>query len=59
MPERLNEDIAGRLEEVARLLAAQGADRFRAVSLFRDAHDDEHELQNQDDDDRHLEKLTA
>ena len=29
MPQRLNEDIAGRLEEIARLLDAQGANPFR------------------------------
>lgn len=37
MPERLNEDIAGRLEEVARLLAAQGANRFRVGAYERAA----------------------
>src|SRR5271167_2643427 len=38
MPERLNEDIAGRLEEVARLLAAQGANRFRVRAYERAAN---------------------
>ena len=38
MPERLNEDIAGRLEEVARLLAAQGANRFRVGAYERAAN---------------------
>ena len=37
MPERLNEDIAGRLEDVARLLAAQGANRFRVGAYERAA----------------------
>ena len=37
MPERLNEDIAGRFEEVARLLAAQGANRFRVGAYERAA----------------------
>ncbi len=37
MPERLNEDIAGRLEEVAGLLAAQGANRFRVRAYERAA----------------------
>ena len=37
MPERLNEDIAGRLEEVARLLAAQGANHFRVGAYERAA----------------------
>jgi len=36
MAEPLNEDIAGRLDEVAGLLAAQGADRFR-VRAYRHA----------------------
>jgi putative hydrolase len=38
MPERLNEDIAGRLDEVARLLAAQGANRFRVRAYERAAN---------------------
>lgn len=38
MPERLNQDIAGRLEEVARLLAAQGANRFRVRAYERAAN---------------------
>jgi hypothetical protein len=29
MPVALNEDVAGRLDEVARILAEQGANRFR------------------------------
>jgi hypothetical protein len=33
---RINEDVAGRLEELARLLEAQGADRFR-VRAYRQA----------------------
>ncbi len=33
----LNEDVAGRLEEVARLLAAQGANRFRVHAYERAA----------------------
>ena len=37
MPQRLNEDIAGRLDEVARLLAAQGANRFRVRAYERAA----------------------
>jgi hypothetical protein len=37
MPERLNEDIAGRLNEVAGLLAAQGANRFRVAAYERAA----------------------
>lgn len=37
MPEQLNDDIAGRLEEVARLLAAQGANRFRVRAYERAA----------------------
>jgi DNA polymerase (family X) len=37
MPERLNEDIAGRLEEVARPLAAQGANRFHVGAYERAA----------------------
>jgi Helix-hairpin-helix domain len=37
LPERLNEDIAGRLEEVAQLLAAQGASRFRVRAYQRAA----------------------
>jgi putative hydrolase len=37
MAERLNEDVAGRLEEVARLLAAQGAGRFRVRAYERAA----------------------
>jgi hypothetical protein len=38
MPECLNEDVAGRLEEVARLLAAQGANRFRVRAYERAAN---------------------
>jgi DNA polymerase (family 10) len=34
---RLNEDVAGRLEEIARLLAAQGANPFRARAYHRAA----------------------
>ena len=37
MAERLNEDVAGRLDEVARLLAAQGASRFRVGAYERAA----------------------
>lgn len=37
MSDRLNEDVAGRLEEVARLLAAQGANRFRVRAYERAA----------------------
>ena len=37
MLDRLNEDVAGRLEEVARLLAAQGANRFRVRAYERAA----------------------
>lgn len=37
MAERLNDDVAGRLEEVARLLAAQGANRFRVGAYERGA----------------------
>lgn len=37
MPERLNEDVAGRLDEIARLLAAQGANRFRVGAYERAA----------------------
>ena len=37
MPERLNEDIAGRLEEVAQLLGAQGASSFRVRAYQRAA----------------------
>ena len=37
LPERLNEDIAGRLEEVAQLLATQGASRFRVHAYQRAA----------------------
>jgi DNA polymerase/3'-5' exonuclease PolX len=37
LPERLNEDIAGRLEEVAQLLATQGASRFRVRAYQRAA----------------------
>ena len=37
MPERLNEDIAGRLDEISRLLAAQGADAFRVRAYARAA----------------------
>jgi DNA polymerase (family X) len=38
MRERFNEDIAGRLKEVARLLATQGANRFRVRAYERAAH---------------------
>lgn len=38
MLDHLNEDIAGRLEEVARLLAAQGANRFRVRAYERAAN---------------------
>jgi len=38
MPERLNDDVAGRLDEVARLLAAQGANRFRVGAYARAAN---------------------
>lgn len=38
MPDsRLNEDVAGRLEEIARLLAAQGANPFRVRAYRRAA----------------------
>jgi len=37
MAERVNEDVAGRLEEVARLLAIQGANRFRVRAYERAA----------------------
>ncbi len=37
MSTRLNEDVAGRLEEVARLLATQGANRFRVGAYERAA----------------------
>jgi putative hydrolase len=37
MPDSLNEDIAGRLEEVARLLAEQGSNRFRVRAYERAA----------------------
>jgi len=37
LPERLDEDIAGRLEEVAQLLATQGASRFRVRAYQRAA----------------------
>ena len=37
MPGRVNESVAGRLEEVARLLAAQGANRFRVRAYERAA----------------------
>lgn len=37
MPDYLNEDIAGRLDEVARLFAAQGANRFRVRAYERAA----------------------
>jgi hypothetical protein len=37
MGDRLNDDVAGRLEEVARLLAAQGANRFRVHAYERAA----------------------
>jgi putative hydrolase len=37
MSDRLNEDVAGRLEEVARLLEAQGANRFRVRAYDRAA----------------------
>jgi putative hydrolase len=36
MPVALNEDIAGRLDEVAHLLAEQGANRFR-VQAYQNA----------------------
>jgi hypothetical protein len=50
--------------QVAVCCRIPGADRGTATEtkcapLFHDAHDDEHELQNQDDDDRQLEELTA
>lgn len=35
MSERVNEDVAGRLEEVARLLAEQGANRSRVHAYQR------------------------
>jgi len=38
MSERLNDDVAGRLEEVARLLAAQGANQFRIGAYERAAN---------------------
>jgi hypothetical protein len=38
MPERQNDDVAGRLDEVARLLAAQGANRFRVGAYDRAAN---------------------
>ena len=38
MSERLNDDVAGRLDEVARLLAAQGANRFRVGAYERAAN---------------------
>lgn len=37
MSDRLNDDIAGRLEDVARLLAEQGANRFRVRAYQRAA----------------------
>ena len=37
MSDRLNEDVAGRLDEIARLLAAQGANRFRVRAYTRAA----------------------
>jgi hypothetical protein len=37
MPVTLNEDIAGRLDEVARLLAEQGANRFRVQAYHQAA----------------------
>jgi len=37
MPDRLNDDVAGRLDEVAGLLAAQGANRFRVSAYTRAA----------------------
>lgn len=37
MNEHLNEDVAGRLEEVAQLLATQGANRFRVLAYQRAA----------------------
>jgi DNA polymerase (family X) len=37
LPERLNENVAGRLDEVAQLLAAQGASRFRVRAYQRAA----------------------
>lgn len=38
MSPRLNDDVAGRLDEVARLLAAQGANRFRVSAYERAAN---------------------
>jgi hypothetical protein len=38
MPDRLNDDVAGRLDEMARLLAAQGANRFRVGAYERAAN---------------------
>ena len=38
MSDRLNDDVAGRLDEVARLLAAQGANRFRVGAYERAAN---------------------
>jgi DNA polymerase (family X) len=37
MSERLNEDVASKLDEIGRLLAAQGADRFRVHAYERAA----------------------
>ncbi|MSU33722.1 MAG: hypothetical protein EXS36_01145 [Pedosphaera sp.] len=37
MPISLNEDIAGRLDEVGRILAEQGANRFRVQAYHRAA----------------------
>ena len=34
---RINEDVAGRLEEAARLLQEQGADRYRVGAYVRAA----------------------
>ena len=38
MSERVNDDVAGRLDEVARLLAAQGANRVRVSAYERAAN---------------------
>jgi hypothetical protein len=38
MADRLNDDVAGRLDEVGRLLAAQGANRFRVGAYERAAN---------------------
>ena len=37
MPIAINEDIAGRLDEVARILAEQGANRFRVQAYHQAA----------------------